>query len=250
MEYSITLLAKMARVTVRAIRHYDEVGLLKPSVRMASGRRIYGDEELMRLMDIVFLKKVGLKLPKIKEILFSKQSNQAVVAALITRKQSLAKEIKRLQRSVTSIEMTLPYYKNATWTHQERLAAFRSLYHTMTEVEGMQIKEIGKEEFEKKQKEFEALSEDQVDELVDRSFKLMKEAVKMVEAGLKPESKEAQEMTKRYYDLLIEYQQVNREVFLKLRDTVRDQKEVYGTYHPKLPEFLYEAMDVFAKTFW
>ncbi len=57
MEHSITSLAKKARVTVRTLRHYDQIGLLKPSIRLANGRRIYSDEESMRLFEIVFFKK-------------------------------------------------------------------------------------------------------------------------------------------------------------------------------------------------
>lgn len=62
----------------------------------------------------------------------------------------------------------------------------------------------------------------------------------------KPSSKEVQELVKRYYDLLTELNPVTGEIFLKFRDTVLEQREVYAAYHPKLPEFLYEAMDVFA----
>jgi len=61
MEYSITSLAKKTRVTGRTLRHYDQIGLLKPSVRMASGKRVYSDEEFMRLCEIVFFKKMGVK---------------------------------------------------------------------------------------------------------------------------------------------------------------------------------------------
>lgn len=248
MEYTITSLAKQARVTVRTLRHYDQIGLLKPLVRMANGKRTYGDEQFLRLFEIVFFKKIGLSLPKIKRIFLAKDYDKA--ATLVTRKQELVKEIKRLQRYVTSIDITIPYYKNCTLSQKEKLEKFRSLQNKMKEVEEIQLKEFGKERMEKAKEKAEAVSAEEIDELADRSNKLMKDAIKAIEQGLKPSSKEVQKLMKRYYDLLTEFYPVTGEIFLKFRDTVMDQREVYAAYHSKLPEFLYEAMDVFAVEFF
>jgi hypothetical protein len=73
----------------------------------------------------------------------------------------------------------------------------------------------------------------------------MNVAVKAVEQGLDPSSQEAQEIIKRYYDLLTEFQSVTEEIFLKFRDSILSQREYYAAYHPKFPEFLYQAMGIF-----
>ncbi len=250
MEYSIAYLAKHARVSVRTLRHYDHIGLLKPSIRMTNGKRIYGDEQFMHLFEIIFLKKIGLSLPKIKGIFLSKDYVKAAAAILVTRKQELGKEILRLQRYLTSIDMAIPYYKNCTLGKKARLEKFNSLQNTMKEVEEIQIKEFGKEKIEKAKEKVETLSDEQIDDLADRSNILMKDAIQAIEKGLKPNSKEVQEMTRRYYNLLTEFNPVTKEIFLKLRDAVLDQREIYEAYHPKLPEFLYKAMDVFAGAFF
>ncbi len=250
MEYSITSLAKQARVSVRTLRHYDHVGLLKPLIRLANGKRIYGDEQSLRLFEILFFKKIGLSLPKIKGIFLTKSYDKAVASVLVTRRQELAKEIKKLQRYATSIDMTIPYYKNSTLSQKERLDKFRSLQNTMKEVEEIQVKEFGKEKIEEGKEKVDALSEEQVEERVDRSNKLMKDAIKAIEQRLKPDSKEVQEMMKRYYDLLTEFNPATKEIFLKLRDVVLEHRETYASYHPKMPEFLYEAMSAFAEDFF
>lgn len=247
MEYNITSLAKQARVSVRTLHHYDYIGLLKPSIRMASGKRIYGDEQFLRLFEIIFFKKIGLSLSKIRGLLLTKTYDKAVTSVLMDRRQQLAKEIKRLQRYATSIDMTIPYYKNSTLSQKERLNKFRSLQNTMKEVEELQIKEFGKEKIEKGKEKVDALSEEQIEERADRSNKLMKEVIRAIELGLKPDSKEVRKIMQRYYDLLTEFNPVTKEVFLKLRDVVLEQREVYASYHPKMPEFLYEVMSVFAE---
>jgi DNA-binding transcriptional MerR regulator len=250
MEYSITSLAKQARVTIRTLRHYDQVGLLKPLIRMANGRRIYGDEQFLRLFEITFFKRIGLSLPKIKGLFLSRDYDKAVAAILATRREQLTKEIKKLHRYVFSIDMTVPYYKNSTLSQKEKLDKFRSSQNAMKEVEEMQVKEFGKEIIEKGKEKLEALSAEEVDERVDRSNKLMRDAIKAIEQGLKPDAKEAQGMIKRYYDLLTEFNPVTQESFLKLRDLVLEQKALYASYHPNLGEFLYEAMSVFATQFF
>ncbi|HSX11274.1 MAG TPA: MerR family transcriptional regulator [Chlamydiales bacterium] len=250
MEYSITSLAKQARVTVRTLRHYDQVGLLKPLIRMASGKRIYGDEQFLRLFEITFFKRIGLSLPKIKSLFLLKDYNKAAAAILATRRQQLAKEIKKLQRHITSIEMTIPYYQNSTLSQKERLDQFRASQNAMKEMEEIQVKEFGKEIIEKGKEKLDALSADEVDERVDRAHKLMRDAIQAIEQGLKPDAKEVQGMIKRYYNLLTEFNPVTREAFLKLRDLVLEHKSVYTSYHPKLAEFLYDAMDAFAREFF
>ena len=56
-------------MTVRTLHHYDEVGLLGPARRSASGHRLYGEEEIRRLQRIVSLRHLGLALDEIKRCL-------------------------------------------------------------------------------------------------------------------------------------------------------------------------------------
>ncbi len=59
---SVGELARATGVTVRALHHYEEIGLLPPSARTVSGHRRYGDEEMQRLYRIVALRGLGLSL--------------------------------------------------------------------------------------------------------------------------------------------------------------------------------------------
>lgn len=65
-DYRIGELAELAGVTVRSLRHYDKIGLLKPShVAPGSGYRSYGPDNLRRLQDILILRAMGLALAEI-----------------------------------------------------------------------------------------------------------------------------------------------------------------------------------------
>ncbi len=60
---------KRAGVTVRALHHYDRLGLLKPSGRTPAGYRLYQESDLARLEQIVALKFIGFSLRDIRKLL-------------------------------------------------------------------------------------------------------------------------------------------------------------------------------------
>ncbi|MGX6962333.1 MerR family transcriptional regulator [Vagococcus xieshaowenii] len=69
MEYLIKEFAELTGVTARALRHYDEIGLLKPGYVNESGYRIYGHAEVERMQHLLFLKELGLPLKEIQKVL-------------------------------------------------------------------------------------------------------------------------------------------------------------------------------------
>jgi DNA-binding transcriptional MerR regulator len=62
-------LAERAAMSLRTIRHYDEVGLLKPTGRTDGGFRLYTDTDLARLMVIRRMKPLGFTIEEMKDLL-------------------------------------------------------------------------------------------------------------------------------------------------------------------------------------
>src|SRR5437879_12134477 len=83
-----------AGVTVRALHHYDRLGLLKPSGRTASGYRLYSDRDLVRLEQIVALKFIGFPLSHIRDLLHGKDMDLS--AMLRQQRQIIADQSDRL----------------------------------------------------------------------------------------------------------------------------------------------------------
>ena len=67
MEYTINNLSKIAGVSTRTLRYYDQIGLLRPVRVSSNGYRIYGQGEVNRLQQILFYRELGFELEKIKE---------------------------------------------------------------------------------------------------------------------------------------------------------------------------------------
>lgn len=66
---TISQVAELTGISPRTLQYYDEIGLLKPSELTQSGYRLYDDEALQKLQQILFFKELGFKLKEIKEIL-------------------------------------------------------------------------------------------------------------------------------------------------------------------------------------
>ena len=69
MEYSINKLTKISGVSTRTLRYYDEIGLLKPTRVASSGHRIYGQEQVNALQQILFYRELDFSLEDIKKLL-------------------------------------------------------------------------------------------------------------------------------------------------------------------------------------
>src|SRR6185312_3207658 len=67
-------LSKLTGVSVQTLHHYDRIQLLKPSVRLANGYRVYSEKDLLKLQQIIALKFFGFELSKIK-VLLSQECN-------------------------------------------------------------------------------------------------------------------------------------------------------------------------------
>lgn len=62
-------LARATGLTVRTLHHWDELGLVVPSGRTPAGHRQYGDDDVRRLYQVAALRRLGLALGEIKELL-------------------------------------------------------------------------------------------------------------------------------------------------------------------------------------
>ncbi|MGW2180183.1 MerR family transcriptional regulator [Streptomyces sp. NPDC001732] len=83
-------------VTVRALHHWDEIGLARPSLRTAAGYRLYTAGDLERLHRIVAYREIGLGLDRIRAVL--DDSTADVPGALRAQRAQIAERIERLQR--------------------------------------------------------------------------------------------------------------------------------------------------------
>ncbi|MFD7448235.1 MerR family transcriptional regulator [Kitasatospora sp. NPDC059827] len=100
--YAVGAVAKIAKVTVRTLHHYDEIGLLSPAGRTRAGYRRYVDADLDRLQQILFYRELGFALEEITAIL----DDDSVSPTEHLRRQHrlLTDRIGHLQELATAVE--------------------------------------------------------------------------------------------------------------------------------------------------
>ena len=98
--YKARAFAQLAGVTVRALHHYDHIGLLKPK-RTSAGYRAYAPEDLTRLEQIVALKFIGVPLKKIR--LFTAGTPAELANALRAQRQTLEEKRHLLDQAIRAI---------------------------------------------------------------------------------------------------------------------------------------------------
>ena len=63
--YTVGELSRLTGVTVRALHHYDDIGLVRPSQRSAAGYRLYEDADVLRLQQVLLFRELGFPLEAI-----------------------------------------------------------------------------------------------------------------------------------------------------------------------------------------
>ena len=109
MEYTSNKLAKMSGVSARTLRHYDDISLLKPMRTACSGYRIYGQQEVDALQQILFYRELGFSLKDIKEMLSSpdfsrEQAFANHLAQLHKKRERLDALINNVSKSIASMK--------------------------------------------------------------------------------------------------------------------------------------------------
>jgi len=105
MAYTVGDVSKMARVSVRTLHHYDEIGLVKPSSRTEAGYRLYTPRDLERLQQVLFHRELGFALEDIARMLADPAFDRR--RALVAQRDLLLKRAEQAHALVGLIDKTL-----------------------------------------------------------------------------------------------------------------------------------------------
>ena len=95
-------------VTVKALRHYESLGLLRPAwINRYNGYRYYAPQQKARLELILAYKQMGFPLAQIGKLLEEKLKDQELIDLMRTRRSALANQIEREQNRLAAVEASL-----------------------------------------------------------------------------------------------------------------------------------------------
>ncbi len=259
MEYSVEDVSKLAKVSVRTLHYYDEIGLLNPAVRMANGRRYYAQEQLLRLMDIIFFKKIGFSLKKIESML--NLGNKDKRSLLIAKKEFLKKGLKRIKNSIQSIDITLEFYfKGENLNSNKIIKQFENFQKTAKEDKQCFVEEFGKLEDEETEnlkkmsvaeqmKYFEDLfGKIDKNQYSEKMTSCLQKLIEAIDNNKEEDSKEIQNLMEEYFKIIGMVHSMSKKKWLGMGVTIGENKDCYTMYskmHPKLPEVLARAIKIY-----
>ena len=90
----------------RTLQYYDDTGLMD-NKRTAENYRLYGEEDLQQLWEIILYKEMGFRLDEIRKLLNNEECDTR--DSLMTKADSIKKEISELQRILNFIEKVIDY---------------------------------------------------------------------------------------------------------------------------------------------
>jgi DNA-binding transcriptional MerR regulator len=122
MTYTVGDVSRIARISVRALHHYDEIGLVRPSARSGAGYRLYTEADLERLQQVLFFRELGFKLEDIAAALADKQFDRR--KALVAQRAMLAERAERARALVDLIDKTIEALDGGTTMKPEEMFAY------------------------------------------------------------------------------------------------------------------------------
>ena len=104
--YSSGEFAEKAHVTLRTIRYYDKMNLLKPSMHTEAGARLYSDQDFAKLQQILLFKYLGFSLEEIREMTLASADPHFLNESLKIQKRLLQERQEELQSMILAVDQT------------------------------------------------------------------------------------------------------------------------------------------------
>ncbi len=130
-------LADLVGISVRTLHYYDEIGLLSPQKTTNTGYRLYSNDDLEILQQILFFKELDFPLKEIKQIVSSTSFDQR--EALIQHRKTLINKRKQLDKLINTVNKTIKHMKGEIqMTNEEKFEGF-DFSHNPYEQEAREI---------------------------------------------------------------------------------------------------------------
>jgi len=249
MEYTIQKLASLAGVSTRTLRYYDEIGILKPARINSSGYRIYGQQEVNVLQQIMFYRELGVSLDQIKNIITNPDFNPSTTLKehreqLLAKRKQIDLLLNNVEKSLASIEGRI------TMSDQEKFEGFKKQMVEENEKNyGEEIrKKYGEETVEASNAKLMNMSQDDYEAVTKLSEHFNSALVEAYKTG-DPASEEAQKAADLHKQWLTYFwPSYSKEAHAGLAQMYVDDerfKAYYEKIQPGSTEFLRDAIHIY-----
>jgi DNA-binding transcriptional MerR regulator len=247
MSWTIAQVSRLAGVSSRTLRHYEQVGLLSPAFTAANGYRHYEEPQLRRLQRILLLRELGVGLSAIAAVLDG--ANQT--ALLREHRMALLAERDRLDGLAALVARVIDEDEGGTAMSAEELfEGFDAATQKQYEAELVERFGAGaREHIDESWRRIARMSAPDAArvqrELADRDV----DYAALLAAGVDPGDPRVQQVTAAHYRWVCQFWTPDADAFAGLGDYYVEHpgfRARYETVRPGLAQFVRDAMAVYA----
>ncbi|MEH6941339.1 MerR family transcriptional regulator [Bacillus sp. JJ722] len=249
MEYTVQKLGKLAGVSSRTLRYYDEIGILKPARINSSGYRIYGQAEVDRLQQILFYRELGVSLESIKKIVTAPAFDGAL--ALKEHREKLLTKREQLDQLILNVEKTIALTEGRlTMSDREKFEGFKQRMIDENENKyGKEIREkYSDETINKSNQKVKGMTEEQYEEVTKLANDITETLSEALQTG-DPSGELAQKAAALHREWLCYYWDTySKEAHAGLAQMYVDDERFTAYYdkdQPGTAEFLRDAVLIY-----
>jgi DNA-binding transcriptional MerR regulator len=210
-------LARRTGLTVRTLHHYDEIGLLKPSLHSEAGYRLYTAADVARLQQVLSLRQLGFALEEVRDCL--DRSGFAPLEVIRLHVTRLREQIELQRKLCERLEALAEHFRTA-----EEVSADEFLY--TIEVMTMIEKYYTPEQLAQIEDRKAALGEERFKE-ANAEWPLLFAAVRAeMEAGTDPTDPKVQALAQKWYGLLDEFTGGDPGLFNSTRNMYANEDQI------------------------
>ncbi|WP_298457998.1 MerR family transcriptional regulator [uncultured Cellulomonas sp.] len=247
--WTIGEVARLSGVTTRTLRHYDAVGLLRPTGVAAGGRRLYGHAELVQLQQVLVLRELGVGLPTIAEIL-AEGAGPAAGAVRRSRLREhharLLTERDRFDRLARTVESTLHSMEEGTdMAPKDLYAGFDN-----SQYDAEARERWGDGAVDRSHAAWTGMGQDGQEAFAAETAAISAELATLMHAGTEVTDAGVQSVVARHHAQIATFWTPDRAAYVGLGQMYVDDERftaTYDAYAPGLAPYLRDAMVVFAQ---
>lgn len=215
-------LARRTGLSVRALHHYDEIGLLSPSGRTEAGHRLYAAEDVLRLQQIKSLRALGFSLGEIRTCL--ERGEFSPLEAVELHISRLEERIELQQRLRNRLEAVASRLRSEEAPAGEFVQAAMEVIEMSERVE----KYYSEEQLEKLEERRREFGEERIRQAEAEWARLIEQVRAEMEAGTDPANERVRELARRWTDLVKQFTGGDPGIERSLDNMWQQEDEIHG----------------------
>lgn len=241
MEYTASQLAQSLGTTTRALRHYEEAGLLQPE-RKANGYRVYTEQQILLAQQIIEYRNLGFSIEEITFLLDAPTDD--IHAAMMSKRE----ELTEAQNSIEETIDTLEEHMNTQHQTNEQIAEEADKHNEQYREEAYAT--YDPQLVQQSQERFANWSTDKKAAVIKEGKMIVQQMADQMQAGVAADSPEVQQLTAAYHKHMNNFYDCSMEIFAGLGEMYVENPQFTQYYEkvaPGLAEYVRSAIREYTK---